>query len=63
MSEKILLVDDLLATGGTAASAIRLIEKQGAHVVEGLFVIHLTGLGGDSRLAPVKVTSLMEIQG
>lgn len=44
--EKVLLVDDLLATGGTAAAGIRLIERLGAEVVGCAFVIDLPELGG-----------------
>jgi adenine phosphoribosyltransferase len=48
--EKVLLVDDLLATGGTAESGIRLIERLGAVVVGCAFVIDLPELGGRQRL-------------
>jgi adenine phosphoribosyltransferase len=48
--EKVLLVDDLLATGGTAESGIRLIERLGAAVVGCAFVIDLPELGGRRRL-------------
>jgi adenine phosphoribosyltransferase len=48
--EKVLLVDDLLATGGTAESGIRLIERLGAVVVGCAFVIDLPELGGRRRL-------------
>lgn len=44
--EKILLVDDLLATGGTAAAGIRLIERLGGEIVSCAFVIDLPDLGG-----------------
>jgi adenine phosphoribosyltransferase len=48
--EQVLLVDDLIATGGTAQAALRLIEDAGAHVVECCFVIELPNLGGRERL-------------
>jgi adenine phosphoribosyltransferase len=48
--EQVLLVDDLIATGGTAAAAARLIEDAGARVVECCFVIELPDLGGRQRL-------------
>ena len=48
--EKVLLVDDLLATGGTAAAGIRLIERLGAQVVGCAFVVDLPDLGGRKRL-------------
>ncbi|MDA1285489.1 MAG: adenine phosphoribosyltransferase [Rhodobacterales bacterium] len=48
--EKILLVDDLLATGGTAAAGISLIERVGAVVIGCAFVIDLPELGGRAKL-------------
>jgi adenine phosphoribosyltransferase len=48
--EQVLLVDDLIATGGTAEAAARLIEDAGARVVECCFVIELPDLGGRQRL-------------
>jgi adenine phosphoribosyltransferase len=48
--EKVLLVDDLLATGGTAEAGIRLIERLGAAVVGCAFVVDLPDLGGRKRL-------------
>jgi adenine phosphoribosyltransferase len=48
--EQVLLVDDLIATGGTAAAAVRLIESAGARVVECCFVIELPDLGGRQRV-------------
>ncbi len=48
--DRVLLVDDLLATGGTAEAGIRLIERLGAEVVACAFVIDLPDLGGRKRL-------------
>jgi adenine phosphoribosyltransferase len=48
--ERILLVDDLIATGGTAAAAVQLLRQQGAEVVAACFVIDLPDLGGSARL-------------
>ncbi|MCE6951864.1 adenine phosphoribosyltransferase [Cereibacter sphaeroides] len=48
--EKVLLVDDLLATGGTAEAGIRLIEQLGGQVVGCAFVVDLPDLGGRKRL-------------
>ena len=48
--ERVLLVDDLIATGGTAAAAIKLIEQVGGTVIEACFVIDLPDLGGRKRL-------------
>ena len=58
--ERVLLVDDLLATGGTAAAAMHLLEKLGAHVVGFDFLIELKFLQGRSKLAGPPVRSLIE---
>lgn len=57
--EKVALVDDLLATGGTAAAAVQLIEACGARVVGAQFLIELEFLEGRQALAPVPVFSLL----
>jgi adenine phosphoribosyltransferase len=49
--EQVLLVDDLIATGGTAEAAVALIQKLGGVVVSCAFVIDLPDLGGMQRLA------------
>jgi adenine phosphoribosyltransferase len=63
--ESILLVDDLIATGGTAEAAATLIKKLGGKVVECAFVIDLPDLGGVRRLqaAGLKIFSLCEFEG
>jgi adenine phosphoribosyltransferase len=63
--ERILLVDDLIATGGTAEAAVQLIEKCGGIVVECAFVVDLPELGGKKRLEEMKVSffSLTEFEG
>jgi len=48
--EKILLVDDLIATGGTAEAAVNLIRKVGGQIVECAFIIDLPEIGGKARL-------------
>ena len=48
--ERVLLVDDLIATGGTACAAVELIEKSGGEVVECCFVVDLPDVGGRARL-------------
>jgi adenine phosphoribosyltransferase len=58
--ERILILDDLLATGGTAAAAARLIERQGAIVEELAFLIELTGLKGRDALKGRKIYSIMK---
>lgn len=58
--DRVLLVDDLLATGGTMQAACQLVERLGGEVVELAFVIELPPLGGRKRLAPRPVHSLIE---
>ena len=48
--EKVLVVDDLLATGGTAEAGIKLLERLGAEIVSTSFIIDLPALGGRKRL-------------
>ena len=57
--QRVVVVDDLLATGGTARATAELVETLGAEVQALLFVIELVGLGGRERLAPRRVESLL----
>jgi adenine phosphoribosyltransferase len=59
-SNRVLVVDDVLATGGTAAAAARLVEKSGAVVVGMAFVIELGFLGGRGKLGEREIVSLVE---
>ena len=63
--ENILLVDDLIATGGTAEAAVILIEKMGGKIVECCFMIDLPDIGGRARLEKrgQKVFALCEFEG
>jgi adenine phosphoribosyltransferase len=54
--DKVLLVDDLIATGGTALAAVSLIRRTGATVDDAAFVIDLFDLGGAQKLRDVGVT-------
>jgi adenine phosphoribosyltransferase len=63
--ERVVLVDDLIATGGTAEAAVHLIRKMGAEVVECCFIIDLPDVGGRKRLEKLglKVFALCEFEG
>ena len=63
--QKVLLVDDLIATGGTALAAVRLLRQAGAEVAGASFVIDLPDLGGAEKLraAGVAVTTLVSFDG
>ncbi|MEE1878100.1 adenine phosphoribosyltransferase [Altererythrobacter litoralis] len=63
--QTVVIVDDLIATGGTALAAAQLLRQAGATVDDALFVIDLPDLGGAVRLreAGVDVTALMEFEG
>lgn len=54
----VFLIDDVLATGGTAAAAVALLERSGARVTATAFVLELAALNGRSKLQSVPVTSL-----
>ena len=58
--DKVLLIDDLLATGGTAKASCELIEKLGAKVVACAFVVELLGLGGREKLNGYEVHSVLK---
>ena len=57
--EKVLIADDVLATGGTAEAAARLVDRLGAHVLGLTFLIELTQLSGRSRLTDRKLHSVL----
>lgn len=63
--ERVALVDDLIATGGTASAALELLRSAGAHVPVATFVIDLPDLRGAERLreAGIEVSALMEFDG
>lgn len=63
--EKVLLVDDLLATGGTMAAACELMEKLGGEIVECAFIVDLPEVGGKEKLLKkgYKVFNLVEFEG
>jgi len=63
--ERLLLVDDLIATGGTACAAIKLLERAGADVVLCSFIVDLPDLGGAAKLRAMnkEVVALVEFDG
>jgi adenine phosphoribosyltransferase len=63
--EQVLLVDDLIATGGTAEAAIRVIEQLGGEIVALAVVIDLPDVGGRKRIEALghKLTALCEFEG
>jgi adenine phosphoribosyltransferase len=62
---RVLLIDDLLATGGTAVAGVKLIERLGGHIVAASFVVNLPGLGGEKRLKEmgIEVHTLCAFEG
>jgi adenine phosphoribosyltransferase len=63
--EKVLIVDDLIATGGTAEAAVKIVEKMEGQIVECCFIIDLPDIGGRARLEGIgqKVFTLCEFEG
>lgn len=63
--EKVILVDDLIATGGTAEAAVKLLQQMGADIVSACFIIDLPDLGGRKKLEAlgVNVRTLVAYEG
>jgi adenine phosphoribosyltransferase len=63
--ERVILVDDLIATGGTAEGAVKLLRQIGANVLAACFIIDLPDLGGADKLRAmdVPVRTLMTFEG
>ena len=63
--DKVLIVDDLIATGGTAEASVKLVQKMQAEIVECCFIVDLPDLGGSARLESLgqKVITLCEFEG
>jgi adenine phosphoribosyltransferase len=58
--QRVLVIDDLLATGGTVEACLQLLSNFDIEIVEFAFCIHLTALEGEKKLAPHRVFSLIE---
>jgi len=61
--DQVLIVDDLIATGGTISAAIELVEKLGGEVVECAFVIELPDLKGREKIKGYNIFSMVEFEG
>ena len=61
--QKVLIIDDLIATGGTISAAIKLVEKLGGEVVECAFIIELPELKGREKLKGYKIFKLVDFEG
>ncbi len=59
IGERVLIVDDLLATGGTAAATVQLIRQLGGEIVASVFLIELLGLGGREKMDGCEVHSVL----
>jgi adenine phosphoribosyltransferase len=57
--QKVLIADDLLATGGTIATSINLVQQLGGHVIGAAFLIELLDLNGREKLGPIDIISLV----
>jgi adenine phosphoribosyltransferase len=60
--QRAVLVDDVLATGGTAAAAAALIRRLGAELLEATFLVELAFLNGRSKLGGIPLNSLIRIE-
>ena len=61
--ERVVIIDDLMATGGTIAAAVNLVEKLGGDIIECGFVVELPDLKGQEKLGNRKVFSIIEFEG
>lgn len=61
--KNVLVIDDLLATGGTVDAACKLLKKAGANIVGAAFVIELSDLGGREKLKDIDVVSMIQYKG
>jgi len=62
-NDRVLIVDDLIATGGTVKAATQLVEQLGGEVVECAFLVELPDLGGRQKIADYSIFTLVEFEG
>ncbi len=61
--QKVVLIDDLIATGGTIEAAAKLVERLGGEVVKMVFIMELAGLNGREKLKKYNVESVIRYEG
>ena len=61
--KNVLIVDDLIATGGTISAAIKLVEQLGGNILECAFLVELPDLGGREKIKGHKIFALTEFEG
>ena len=61
--EKVIIVDDLIATGGTVGATVKLVERLGANLIECAFVVELPDLKGRDKIPGCKVFAITEFEG
>lgn len=61
--DKVVIIDDLIATGGTSLAAIKLVEKLGGKIIECAFIIDLPELKGKDKLKGYKIFTMVEFKG
>ncbi len=61
--EKVVIVDDLIATGGTVGATVNLVRKLGARIVECAFIVELPDLNGREKIKDCRIFSITEFEG
>ncbi|MDA3787747.1 MAG: adenine phosphoribosyltransferase [Desulfobacula sp.] len=61
--EKVIIVDDLIATGGTVGATVKLVNKLGADIIECAFIVELPDLKGRDKIQDCKVFSITKFEG
>ncbi len=61
--ERVVIVDDLIATGGTVGATVKLVENLGAELLECAFIVELPDLGGRKEIPGVKIFAMVEFEG